>query len=116
MRPRDTSPMAGIDMADLLTAEEMAEIGADLPDSLGADAVEVWPDSVDALRLYSETVTQWRWSPGGPAGIEDSAVDRAIRRCGIRGSHRRRAIDRLKVMESETLRIVSERAAAAARQ
>ena len=107
MRPRDASPLDGIDLAEILTPEELAQTA----EEAAPDQVEVWPEAVLPLQLYAGTVTQWNMGMGGPTGINDTVIDRAIRRAGIRGRHRRTAREGLRTMESETLKIINERAA-----
>ena len=85
----------------------------EIRDSQDAEAVDVWPDSVDALTLFLAVITQWRMGPGGPTGIDHARRDIEARRLFAAPRRRRRACELLAVMEAEALRIITERASAA---
>ena len=37
-------------------------------------AVEIWPENLQAIKLFSSLSTQWRVGPGGASGLDYAAV------------------------------------------
>jgi hypothetical protein len=102
MRPRDKS--AAADLLAMGFGED------EIRDAQDQEAVPVYPDSVDPMRLFGVLITQWRMGPGGPTGLDHSRRDIEARRLGLRARKRRKAFDGLAVMESEALAVIAEQA------
>lgn len=102
MRPRDKGATA-----DLLA---MGFSEDEIRDSQDEQAVPVYPDSVDPMRLFGALITQWRMGPSGPTGLDHARRDIEARRIGLRARKRQRVFDGLAVMESEALAVITEQA------
>lgn len=87
------------------------DVAPDAPADAPA-ACELWPDMLDALRLFEAMMSQWRMSGmGGPTGLDYAAIPATARLLGIKGGALRRAFDGLRVMEAEALAWFGEQAA-----
>lgn len=58
--------------------------------------------------LFVELQTQWRIGPAGPTGLDYAAIPFALRLRGVPRAQHAAVFDDLRVMELETLRLVSE--------
>lgn len=117
MTPRDTSNGLG----DIEAAAQLAGVTIqyaepdeyDMPVNTAPeeDAVDVWPDAADPLRLFCALMTQWRMGPSGPTGLDYAVVPMvATEIVGIRKRKLQDLWPLLQVMESEALAVISEQA------
>ena len=91
--------------------EEMAKSG--LPRKLvekmeGFRPVEIWPDQVEVVNLFSSVLTQWRMGPTGPVGLDYSAVETVMRMRMIPARERGPLFDDLRIMERAALTAMRE--------
>lgn len=70
--------------------------------------MELWPENVDAVRLFELMMSQWRVGPAGPTGLDYAAVPAVARLLRLRGGALREAFGGLRVMEGEALRAMAE--------
>lgn len=75
-----------------------------------ATDVDVWPEHVRALELFSRCDTLWRVAPmGGVLGLDYSGVEALMRMAGIDAISRLSLLDELRVMEAEATGIINQR-------
>ncbi|MCK2109230.1 DUF1799 domain-containing protein [Pseudomonas juntendi] len=77
---------------------------ADIP----VEEVEVWPDAWPAFRLFDAMGTQWRVGPGGPSGLDYTAIPATASMLGIKRRHLTDIFPDLRVMEVEALAVMAE--------
>jgi hypothetical protein len=70
---------------------------------------ELWPENETAVRLFDAMLSQWRFGPGGPAGLDYAALPVVARQLRLKRRALREAFDGLRVMEGEALRWFGER-------
>lgn len=71
---------------------------------LAEQTLEVWPENLDAVRLFQAAGTQWRRSGGLETGLDYTALERPERLLGLSGRRAREAFAGLQVMEAQWLR------------
>ena len=79
-------------------------------DDIEVEEVEVWPDAWLSFCLFEALGTQWRLGPGGPSGLDYTAIPAAAEMLGIK---RRKLADHfpdLRIMEYEALAVMAEAA------
>lgn len=76
------------------------------------DVAEIWPENWPAVQLFCVLLTQWRFSPAGPSGLDYGPVPFAMRMHGIPLADQPDAFWALRVMEAETLRLMHKDARA----
>ena len=91
--------------------EEMAKSG--LPRKLvekmeGFRPVEIWPDQVPVVNLFSSVLTQWRMGPTGPVGLDYAGVEATMRMKMVPSKERGAMLDDLRVMERAALAAIRE--------
>ncbi len=72
--------------------------------------VEVWPDAWPAFLLFEAMSTQWRLGPGGPSGLDYSAIPSTAKMIGLKHRELSEAFNDLRVMENEALALMTEAA------
>jgi len=70
--------------------------------------VEVWPDAWTAFCLFEALGTQWRLGPGGPSGLDYTAIPGTAKMIGIKRREMAEAFHDLRVMENEALAVMAE--------
>lgn len=70
--------------------------------------VEVWPDAWSAFRLFDAMGTQWRVGPGGPSGLDYTAILSTAAMLGIRRRDLTDIFPDLRVMEVEAMAVMAE--------
>lgn len=91
--------------------EEMAKSG--LPRKLvekmeGFRPVEIWPDQVEVVNLFSAVLTQWRMGPTGPVGLDYAGVESVMRMRMVPAKERGQMLDDLRIMERAALAAIRE--------
>lgn len=91
--------------------EEMARSG--LPRKLvekmeGFRPVEIWPDQVPVVNLFSSVLTQWRMGPSGPVGLDYAGVEAVMRMRMVPAKERGQMLDDLRIMERAALAAIRE--------
>ena len=77
-----------------------------------ADPVcDIWAEHWPAVSAFLDACTQWRMGPGGPIGLDYSALPPACRP-GFGGRRGRARFEHLQVMEAEALRWFAAKAQA----
>lgn len=89
------------------SAEQLAFLGLTLDDIEDED-VEVWPDAWPAFCLFEALGTQWRLGPGGPSGLDYTAIPAAASMLGINRRDLTDIFHCLRVMEGEALSVMAE--------
>ncbi|MFK0033032.1 DUF1799 domain-containing protein [Pseudomonas monteilii] len=87
----------------------MAFLGLTL-DDMEAEDVEVWPDAWPAFCLFEALGTQWRLGPGGPSGLDYTAIPGAAKILGLKRRQLSEAFHDVRVMENEALAVMAEAA------
>ncbi|MGN8259516.1 DUF1799 domain-containing protein [Pseudomonas sp. SMSB3] len=85
----------------------MAALGL-TPDDIEEEVVEVWPDAWPAFRLFDALGTQWRVAPGGPSGLDYTAIPATASMLGINRRDLTNIFPDLRVMEVEAMAVMSE--------
>lgn len=85
----------------------MAALGLTLED-IEEEEVEVWPDAWPAFRLFDAMGTQWRVGPGGPSGLDYTAIPTAASMLGMKRRDLTEIFPDLRVMEVEALAVMAE--------
>ena len=91
--------------------EEMAKSG--LPRKIvekmeGFRPVEIWPDQVEVVNLFSAVLTQWRVGPTGPVGLDYAGVESVMRMRRVPAKERGQMLDDLRIMERAALAAIRE--------
>lgn len=87
---------------------ELARFGL-LATDLDVTTVDVWPDNLPALNVLIAMATQWRTGMAGPTGLDYAALPPVFRLLSIPRSLWPDTFECLRVMESEALKIMSEK-------
>lgn len=87
----------------------MAFLGLTL-DDIEAEDVEVWPDAWPAFCLLEALGTQWRLGPGGPSGLDYTAIPGTAKILGLKRRELSEAFHDLRIMEHEALAVMAEAA------
>ena len=74
----------------------------------GFRPVEIWPDQVPTVNLFSAVLTQWRMGPTGPTGLDYQAVESVMRMRMIPAKERGPLLDDLRIMERAALTAMRE--------
>jgi len=72
------------------------------------EEVEVWADAWPAFRLFEALSTQWRLGPGGPSGLDYTAIPAAASMLGIKRQELTKIFPDLRIMEHEALAVMAE--------
>lgn len=72
--------------------------------------MEVWPDAWPAFRVFEVLGTQWRLGPGGPSGLDYTAIPAAASMLGIKRRELAEIFPDLRIMEHEALVVMVEAA------
>ena len=70
--------------------------------------VEIWPDQVAVVNLFSASLTQWRMGPAGPIGLDYSAVESIMRMRKVPARDRSAMLDDIRIMERAALAAMRE--------
>ncbi|KXK67903.1 hypothetical protein BC89_28595 [Pseudomonas monteilii] len=89
------------------SAEQLAFLGLTL-DDMETEDVEVWPDAWSAFCLFEALNTQWRLGPGGPSGLDYTAIPGTAKMIGLKRCELSEAFNDLRVMENEALAVMAE--------
>lgn len=92
------------------TEQELAVAGLTIADLEGA-AVEVWPENLQAYKLFSDLQTQWNVGMGGPVGLNYMVLFAKLDRMGLAGTDADDLEEDIRTMEHEALLTMSEREA-----
>lgn len=66
----------------------------------------MWPEHWDVMNLFVTLRTQWRYSFGGPAGLDYTAITPTLDMLGIEVEDRRALFSDLQTLESEALSLM----------
>ena len=72
-------------------------------EDLATDAVEIWPENVQAYELFCAMDTQWRIGMAGPTGLDYAALPMALRMIGAARADWQQLMADVRVMESAAL-------------
>jgi len=79
-----------------------------LADYEATDIVSVWPEFVDAVKVFFSMQTQWRIGLSGATGLDYSALDAVYKGLGISSSQVLDVFPQLQVIESTYLKVLKE--------
>lgn len=80
-----------------------------LPDEVfEPENYEVWPEHVEAVRMFLRCQTQWRAGPNGVLGLDYGVVLQLCRVYAVEDD--RQLLDDLQVMEGHALQLIAEAA------
>lgn len=79
-------------------------------DDIEIEEVDVWPDAWPAFCLFEAMGTQWRLGNGGPSGLDYASIPDTAKMIGLKRRELSEAFHDLRVMESEALAVMAERA------
>lgn len=68
-----------------------------------APPVEIWPDNLAALNVFSSMVTQWRVGMAGATGLDYSAMESVLRLTGTPRADWPDVFDDVRLMEGAVL-------------
>jgi hypothetical protein len=71
--------------------------------------VDVYPENWPAVEVFSSVMTQWRIGMSGPTGLDYAVLPGVMEMIGIGRKDRRDVFDGVRVMESEALKVLSEK-------
>lgn len=83
--------------------EELASFGLTREDVAAQYTCEVWPDVWPSAWLFADLMTQWRMGPGGPIGLDYSAIPVVMDLRELPAADRRHLFSDIRVMESVAL-------------
>ena len=67
------------------------------------DAVEIWPDNMQAVNVFIASSTQWRIDSKRATGLDYTAVESTMRMMGIKRKDMGDILEDIRVMEYEAL-------------
>lgn len=70
--------------------------------------LEVWPDNMPAIHVFSAMSTQWDVGMGGAVGLKYSALESVFRFTGLPRSEWSRVFDDVQVMERVALQYMRQ--------
>lgn len=76
-------------------------------DDYEVETFELWPETDEALTLFSSISTQWRVGFGGPTGLDYNVLFKLLDRKGLSGRDYDRLFNDIRVMEAEALTIMN---------
>lgn len=85
----------------------MAAFGLTAAD-LAEEDLQVWPDLWPALRVFEALGTQWRIAPGGPYGLDYTALPVVASMLGIGRRALGALFPDLRAMEAEALAVMAQ--------
>lgn len=68
--------------------------------------VELWPDSVAPVNIFSELCTQWRIGPNGPVGLDYNVLFHKLDRLRLKRTEYARLESAIRIMEDEALNVI----------
>lgn len=89
--------------------QELAIAGVTLAD-YELESVEVWPENVQAYRLFCDLQTQWRVGMSGPSGLDYAVLFVMIDRMKLSPEAAEDLEYDVRAMESEALSAMHEKA------
>lgn len=94
--------------ADVLYPPAASANAFDLAQFIGRSDIDVWPDCWDAVVLFRELGTQWRYAGmGDRAGMDYGVLFSRLRQLGYHGEQREQMFQDMRVMESRVLHNLS---------
>ena len=67
------------------------------------DAVEVWPDNIQAVNVFIAAATQWRTGTAGATGLDYTALEAIMRMLGIKRKDMGEVLEDVRVLEDIAL-------------
>lgn len=67
------------------------------------DAVEVWPDNIQAVNVFIAAATQWRTGATGATGLDYTALESIMRMLGIKRKDMGEVLEDVRVLEDIAL-------------
>ncbi|WP_288379839.1 DUF1799 domain-containing protein [uncultured Massilia sp.] len=89
------------------TEAQMAVLGV-TEDDFANEAIEIWPENLQAYEVFNALATQWQFRPAGmalapPTGLNYLAVETVLRLQRIRRAEWPQLFDDIRVMEQQAL-------------
>jgi len=76
------------------------------PEDVVTEPVDVWPENIPALDLFSMLGTQWRIGMGGPTGLDYNILFHEMDRMSLPREEYDSLLMDVRVMEEEALSIM----------
>jgi hypothetical protein len=92
----------------LPSAEELKGTGQ-VPEDYAMDPVHVWPENLQAVRLFDQLRTQWRHGFGGPTGLDYAAVMLMLEFAAVPQPERPALFADLQVLEAAALEAIHKK-------
>jgi hypothetical protein len=73
-----------------------------------ANAVDVWPDNLQAANVFIAMATQWRVGFGGAVGLDYNVLPSVFRLVGVPRAQWSDTFECIRVMEGEALKVMGE--------
>jgi len=90
------------------TAAEAAAWGLTLEEASG-EAVDVWPDNVEAVNVFIQMGTQWRVGAMGATGLDYTALESLFRLLRIARNDWPKLLDEVRTLEDAALEKMREK-------
>jgi hypothetical protein len=90
------------------TEQELEASGLTIEDFAG-EAVEVWPENLQAFTLFGQLQTQWRVGMGGATGLDYVALFHKMDRMNLGPVEYDDLEEDIRAMEYEAMRAMSKR-------
>lgn len=71
-------------------------------------AVEIWPDQAPTVAVFQDMLTQWRFGPAGPTGLDYAALPAVLNLRRIPRADRAEVFEGVKIMERAALAAIRE--------
>lgn len=84
------------------SAEEAAAFGLTLEEASG-DPVDVWPDNLRAVNVFTAMSTQWRAGMGGATGLDYAALPVVLRLMAVPRKAWPAILEDIRVLEAAAL-------------
>lgn len=84
----------------------LAFLGLTEEDYAAEDLVEIWPENDGAVQAFAVLARQWRIGPGGPFGLDYSAVPFVLEMAGVPRDEWKTFFSDIRVMEDEALKVL----------
>ena len=91
------------------TAEELEGTGFTVADYADDEPVEIWPENMQAINLFSSISTQWRMSTNGATGLDYSVLFTRMDRLKLSDQDHDWMFEDIRVIEAAALTAMNKK-------
>lgn len=72
-------------------------------------AIDVFPENWQTVEVFASVMTQWRIGMSGPTGLDYAVLPGVMQMMGVARKEQMEVFNGVRVMESEALKVLSEK-------